>query len=454
MKKIFSVFIFVALAVSFLPHLAYATGTFQLLSPSSLPDGSTNVPYFATINFIYSGSYAPGVSVIGNYLPEGLVLGTISQGANGVDSITLSGTPTTTGNYPIKLILNDNNGALLTQSYTLNISYSANFTLPTYQTTSLTTGTILTSYFDHITLLYNNGSINNTPTPNITFTGLPTGLRVGAIESNGGNMNSGSLQMQYTVVLSGTPYVAGNFSPIMSLNDGSGATASFTFNLQILNSSNSAITNQNPVNPITPNTNNSSNSLADPVGTNILTPDGTVSMISSDGTRRPYTSAGAFLSYGFNSWGGVVTASASDIALPVGSFIPPRDGKIICSNKGSDVGTCYLITNSQKAGFTSAEVFKGLGFSFDNTTAGDVSWMTSASSISSVASAHLPGTLINNNGTYEIVSSNGFIGIPDATTLQSWGYSFSDATIANSADKMLTQISVLTSKQAGQLTPQ
>ena len=85
-------------------------------------------------------------------------------------------------------------------------------------------------------------------------------------------------------------------------------------------------------------------------GTNVSASDGTIFMISTDGTRRPYTSAGAFLSYGFNSFASTVTASAEDLALPVGSFIPPQDGSIMCSDRGSDKGTCYLITAGQKAG--------------------------------------------------------------------------------------------------------
>src|SRR5258708_22550113 len=88
-------------------------------------------------------------------------------------------------------------------------------------------------------------------------------------------------------------------------------------------------------------------------GTKVVKSDGTVGMIIN-GQFRAYTSAGAFLSYGFNSFDSVVTANSDDLALPMGSFIPPQDGKVICSDRGADQGTCYLITAGQKAGFTSA----------------------------------------------------------------------------------------------------
>ncbi|MCL5666490.1 MAG: hypothetical protein M1383_01850 [Patescibacteria group bacterium] len=187
-------------------------------------------------------------------------------------------------------------------------------------------------------------------------------------------------------------------------------------------------------------------------GTNVKKSDGTVGMIIG-GQFRPYTSAGAFLSYGFNSWAGVVDANADDLALPTGAFIPPQDGKIICSDRGTDKGTCYLISGAQKAGFTSAAVFTGLGFSFSRAQYGDVSWMPSTSNIDNTTASHLPGVLVNNSGTVQLVGSNGLLGIPDIATFNGWGYSFADVVPANSADKAMTQTGVMASRVAGQLSP-
>ena len=147
-------------------------------------------------------------------------------------------------------------------------------------------------------------------------------------------------------------------------------------------------------------------------GTNVSDSSGTVWMIMPDGTRRAYTSAGAFLSYGFNSWSQVVAASAEDLALPQGSFIPPQDGSIICSDRNDSFavkGTCYEISGGQKFGFTSAAVFTGLGFSFTNSSMADVSWMTAGTQLlNSTTAAHLPGTLVNNNGTVQLMGSYRF----------------------------------------------
>jgi len=189
-------------------------------------------------------------------------------------------------------------------------------------------------------------------------------------------------------------------------------------------------------------------------GTNV-DKSGTVGMIVS-GQFRPYTSAGAFLSYGFNSWASVVTANAEDMSLPTGSFIPPQDGKIFCAEvtKDSDVkGECSLITGGQKAAFTSAAVFTGLGFSFSKAVYGDSSFMSKTTNIDNTTAAHRPGVLVNNNGTVQLVGSTGLLGIPDLATFNSWGYSFANVVPANAADKTMTQTGVMAARVAGQLSP-
>lgn len=192
-------------------------------------------------------------------------------------------------------------------------------------------------------------------------------------------------------------------------------------------------------------------------GTNVVSSDGTVWMIMPDNTRRAYTSAGAFLSYGFNSWSQVVTASAEDLALAQGSFIPPQDGSIICSDRNDSFavkGTCYEISGGQKFGVTSAAIFTGLGFSFANASTADVSWMSAGSQLlNSTTAAHLPGTLVNNAGTVQLMGNSGLLGIPDVATFNSWGYSFTKVVPANAADKALTQTGVMATRVAGQLSP-
>jgi hypothetical protein len=186
------------------------------------------------------------------------------------------------------------------------------------------------------------------------------------------------------------------------------------------------------------------------------TPDGTVWFITTDMQKRPFTSAGAFLSYGFLSFSQVKDADASVTALPTGSFIAPADGKIFCASetKGSDVkGECSLVTGGMKAAFTSAAVFTGQGFSFSRAINGDSSFLSKTSNIDSSSAGHLPGVLVNNSGTVQMVVSGGLWGVPSMDVFNSWGYSFSDVVPANTADKALAQVGVIPARQAGQLVP-
>ncbi len=183
-------------------------------------------------------------------------------------------------------------------------------------------------------------------------------------------------------------------------------------------------------------------------GSNVVS-NGTVYWINASGQKQAYTSAGAFLSYGFNSWSNVVAASAEDLALPSGGFVPPMDGSLI-----NDNGTVYLMTNGMRAGFTSAANFTGLGYSFANVIPGDTSFLASASLINSTAMAHPVGTLVNQSGTVYLMTTAGKMGIPSLSVFNSWGYSFSKVVPANSYDAAIGMNSgIMLERMAGQLNP-
>lgn len=186
------------------------------------------------------------------------------------------------------------------------------------------------------------------------------------------------------------------------------------------------------------------------------TTDGTVWFITKDMQKRPFTSAGAFMSYGFLSFSQVKEADSSVTSLPSGAFIAPQDGRIFCATatKGTDVsGECSLVTGGQKAAFTSASVFAGQGFSFNRAYYGDSSFLSKTSNIDNSSAQHRPGTLINNNGTVQLVVSGGLWGVPSMDVFNSWGWSFADVVPSNSADVLLSQTGVIPARQAGDLVP-
>ena len=187
------------------------------------------------------------------------------------------------------------------------------------------------------------------------------------------------------------------------------------------------------------------------------TTDGTVWFITSNMQRRPFTSYGAFLSYGFLSQSQIKEADASVTGLTAGALIAPQDGRIFCASatKDSDVaGECALITGGKKARFTSSNVFTGQGYSFARAYSGDSSFlMNTASNIDNSSAQHLPGTLINNAGTIQLVVTGGLWGVPSLDVFNSWGWSFADTVPANSADTLLSQTGVIPGRVAGQLVP-
>ncbi len=204
--------------------------------------------------------------------------------------------------------------------------------------------------------------------------------------------------------------------------------------------------------------------LLAPIATQALTPpvhgpgsnvvyNGTVYFIDSSLQRRAYTSEGAFLSYGFNSWDQVIPATTTDMSLSEGSFVPPQNGKILCADRGTQKGTCYIISDGYKFGFVSAADFTQLGFSFSRALYGDISFLPEGANISSGTEAHKPGVLVNKLGTIYLMTAAGLAGIPSMDIFNSWGFSFSDVVAANAQDYSRAVIATIVARQAGELSP-
>ncbi len=195
------------------------------------------------------------------------------------------------------------------------------------------------------------------------------------------------------------------------------------------------------------------------IGTNVLGTDGTVYRIVEGNYRSPYTSAGAFTSYKFNTWVTTVTANAKDMKLPLSTytpngasttatyFIPPRNGALI-----NDKGTVYIITGGLRAGFASESAFKGLGYSYSNVYPGDTSFMVSMDPIKSASQKHPNGTLINDKGTIYVMQNGYRVGFPNMDILESWGYWVTDAVPANAYDTAAEVSGSMTTRLSNQMS--
>lgn len=175
-------------------------------------------------------------------------------------------------------------------------------------------------------------------------------------------------------------------------------------------------------------------------GTNVRASDGTIYFINS-GTRTPYPSPAVFLSYKFNSWSNVVLASQGDMELQVSKFYPPGQSQeqtyFVSPRNGSLVnedGTVYIVSSDQRAAFASAKVFQGLGYLFSNVIPASISHLVTLAPLTGIDSAHPNGTLVSDNGIIYVMQNGYRVGVPNMAVLESWGYSASEIVPANEQD--------------------
>ena len=180
--------------------------------------------------------------------------------------------------------------------------------------------------------------------------------------------------------------------------------------------------------------------------------NGTVYRVAS-GKRYPYSSAAAFLSYGFNSWTRLVPGGATEQDLPVAadasgktSFVVPRSGSLV-----NDHGTIYLITGGKRQGFASAQAFLGLGYSFKNVLVGDTAFMDSLPPITTSSMAHPSGTIVNDHSTFYLMAGDLRQGIPSLAVFNSWGVQLREVVSANDFDRQIPAGEVLQARTNIQL---
>lgn len=188
-------------------------GTLTIVSPASLPNGSETVTYVAT-TITATQSSAPGPytwSISSGTFPPGLVLDTASTAL----TTTISGTPTTAGNYSFDVQIT-NGSASDTQAYTVDISAAGTLTITTGAT--LTGGTEGQAYSANITCTTTTGPYSWS----LISGTLPTGVTLGTSTAN-------------TVALSGTPAAgtAATYNFTIEVADNAAATDTQAFTLVI-----------------------------------------------------------------------------------------------------------------------------------------------------------------------------------------------------------------------------
>jgi len=154
---------------------------------------------------------------------------------------------------------------------------------------------------------------------------------------------------------------------------------------------------------------------------------------------RAYPSAAIFLSYPKNSWSDIVQANADDLASNQGPLMTFAPGTLV-----NDNGTIYvvdgdwanLLITPLKHGIPDAATFLSLGYKWSNVVSGDISSIA-AGDIISASNAHLPGALINQNGTIYCITQYGKIVFTSIDDFTSRGFKLKNVVPANSQDAAL-----------------
>ena len=172
------------------------------ITPTSLPDGTTNVAYSQTLTATH-GTAPYTWSITAGSLPAGLTL----DGATGI----ISGTPTVAGTSPFTVTVTDS----ATSPHTASLALSITINAMTITTTTLPAATVGTAYSQTLAV------VGGLPTYSwaVTAGTLPAGLGLDSA----------------TGIISGTPTLAGTSNFTVTVTDSSvpAATASTALSIVV-----------------------------------------------------------------------------------------------------------------------------------------------------------------------------------------------------------------------------
>jgi large repetitive protein len=177
----------------------YGQGVFLITSPNPLPNATLNTAYSQTLTA--SGGTAPYQWSVGQGLPPGLSLG--------AGTGTISGVPTTSGNYTFTIQVADSAKDSATENFSLTVSGP---TLTITTISPLFNGTVGTAYNQVFA-----ASGGTPPYQWSVASGGTDGLTL--------NASSGALQ--------GTPQSAGTFNFVVKVSDSAGVSTTQTFALTV-----------------------------------------------------------------------------------------------------------------------------------------------------------------------------------------------------------------------------
>ena len=157
-----------------------------------------------------------------------------------------------------------------------------------------------------------------------------------------------------------------------------------------------------------------------------------------NGIRHGIANPGLLYSYGYG-FGDAVADTATYQSLPSGDLLGPGSGALV---KASGNSTVYLISGGAKHGFTSASVFRGLGYSFSSVLtipASQLNGLPDGSLIANAKAHHLQGATVNDHGAIYYLGQSERSPYPSVAVFNTWNLhnDFSSVLPANAADLAL-----------------
>jgi peptidoglycan/xylan/chitin deacetylase (PgdA/CDA1 family) len=415
------------------------------ITPTALANATTTVPYLQNLTASTTASGPFTWSIASGTLPSGLHLNTAATGT----SSSIFGTPTTSG-VSAFVVAVTNGTSSTTASYQLNVIAappvigSETPSVPTSDsiTVTWTTDHPATSRIIYDTVSHSTLSASSTP-PNYGYasstledTTLVTshsvvisGLTAGTTYymravSHGSPETVGSEISLATVAAAAAPTGGGGGGGSVSYVGGGGPTV-------VLSSSSS-----------TPQVLGAQTAtMAHPDGTLVL--DGQTVYLIKNGQRFGFRNPAEFMSYGYN-FSQVVPANNADMSLSFanGNILKAMEGTLVLD--AVDNRTVYMIgANFSKRGFASAKVFKALGYSFANLPKINLSDYPAGIPVTLAQAPHPEGSLVLNGQTVWWVGGNSRQGFESEAVFNTYGFNFGRTVKANAADMALAESSLV-----------
>ena len=190
------------------------------------------------------------------------------------------------------------------------------------------------------------------------------------------------------------------------------------------------------VTPTSPASGSGSATRARPNGT-LINDNGTIYLVKN-GKRLGFRNEKEYLSHGYR-FSQAVPATAADRALASESAVAKAmEGTLVLD--ASDGRTVFMIgLNGAKRGFTSFDVFKGLGYNMTGVPKIDLSDYPSGSPIGSASEPHPEGALVKEGKTVWWIRGNQKTGFESMQVFNTYGFKISDVARANTADTALAE---------------